>query len=673
MTVVGISTFARYSLAVALAIAFGALHAATRPTWDLSMPFVLLLPAIVGSAYLGGVGPGTTTTVLSAVIAWIFWLEPASEVVGLGSVVTGLAVFMATGVVVSVLCESLISTRAQAERQAEVLERANERLALAQSFAGAGVWDWSVGARTVYWSPAHFQVLGRSPDEEPTYAAFLASIAQVDRERVHTTVQTYQKDDAACRIDIAYRVERGGTTHWLRTLGRIERGADGKPVHAAGITVDVTEATETRLALRESEERLQAIVDAMSALVFVKDLEGRYLLVGKHFEAVVGRSRESILGHTDEEIFGSEAARSIRAHDAEVAQAGQAVESEERAPRCDGELRDYLSFKFPLCREGGQVYAVGGVAADITERKRHEEAVEKDKLVVRREPLDLGGLARAAVETLSARGETRRHHVDLALDEVWVSGDPTRLDQVVTNLVANALKYTPEGRGVRVTLAREGEAAVLVVEDEGRGMDAALKARVFDLFVQGEQSLDRPAGGLGIGLTLVRRIVELHGGTVEAESEGAGRGSRFVVRLPARARAAARRHESAAVVRPRRILVVEDHDDSREMLRALLEAAGHEVREAADGAAAVAAALAWRPDLVLLDVGLPVFDGYEAARRIRAAGGRMRLVALTGYGQREDVARSLEAGFDQHVVKPIGATQLAALVRPPAGLVASAP
>jgi two-component system CheB/CheR fusion protein len=167
-----------------------------------------------------------------------------------------------------------------------------------------------------------------------------------------------------------------------------------------------------------------------------------------------------------------------------------------------------------------------------------------------------------------------------------------------------------------------------------------------------------------VGLSLVQRI-QLHGGTVTAEREGTGLGSTFVVRMPAREPVATSQAPASSEKEvPRRVLVVEDHDDSREMLRTLLEADGHEVHEAADGLAAVEEALGWRPDVVLLDVGLPALDGFEAARRIRAGGGAMRLVALTGYGQPDDVARSREAGFDEHLVKPIDARRVSEAVRP---------
>jgi CheY-like chemotaxis protein len=251
--------------------------------------------------------------------------------------------------------------------------------------------------------------------------------------------------------------------------------------------------------------------------------------------------------------------------------------------------------------------------------------------------------------------------VDARSSEVTVLGDPVRLQQVLGNLINNASKYSrPEG-SIRITLDVAGAEAVLCVNDDGVGIPEDKLESIFELFAQANPGLARTEGGLGIGLTLVKRIVELHGGTVCAYSAGLGRGAEFEVRLPLVAHTAPGRTPPSP--RPttthRRILVIEDHADGRESLAASLVMHGHEVVAAASGQEGIEAAVSFAPDVVLLDIGLPDIDGYEVARRLRdKLECPARLVALTGYGQPEDRARAKEAGFDAHLVKPVEPARL---------------
>ena len=278
------------------------------------------------------------------------------------------------------------------------------------------------------------------------------------------------------------------------------------------------------------------------------------------------------------------------------------------------------------------------------------------KILLERAAVDLAEVARRTVGTFTAAGKTQAHRVSVETVPVWVYADSVRFEQVIANLLTNALKYTQPGGAIRVTVGPDGSHALLQVEDTGMGIAPGLLPHIFDLFVQGERRLDRAQGGLGIGLTLVQRLVELHGGSVEASSAGPGHGSRFTIRLAAIPAPAfdPPATPTSTTATPRRVLVIEDNEDSRDMLRQLLENAGHEVHDVGDGPQGVDAALRLEPDVALIDVGLPELDGYEVARRIRAGTQRdMLLVALTGYGLAEDRERALAAGFDLHLVKPV--------------------
>lgn len=286
--------------------------------------------------------------------------------------------------------------------------------------------------------------------------------------------------------------------------------------------------------------------------------------------------------------------------------------------------------------------------------------VSTGKIDLHRELVDVAELVSRCVATAMSKAGADRHEITLRTQPAVVDADPMRLEQVVMNLLTNALKYTPAGGAITVTAGPTRDEAVIVVQDTGVGMTPDLVERVFELFVQGERSPARSEGGLGIGLTLVRRLVEMHGGMVEASSAGLHRGSRFTVRLPASTRPRAkdeRRSIPTVTASPsgRRVLVVEDNADVRELLRMLLQLDGHDVHEAADGETGVRTAIDVQPDVAFIDIGLPRMDGYEVVRQLRerGAGPLPLLVAITGYGRAEDRERIEQAGFDAHLIKPV--------------------
>ena len=286
--------------------------------------------------------------------------------------------------------------------------------------------------------------------------------------------------------------------------------------------------------------------------------------------------------------------------------------------------------------------------------------ITEGKIVLRKHPVDLAEILTAAANLVRAGCVARGQSLSLALPDepVYLHADATRLEQVFGNLLANASKYGGGGCNIGVIAERAGSEVIIRVVDDGTGIDPELLPRIFDLFVQASRTLDRQHGGLGIGLTLVQRLVKLHGGAIEARSEGLGHGATFIVRLPILARPpapVASPPNSADPEISRRILIVDDNADSARSLAILQTRLGHETRTAFSGSEALAAAMEFKPEVVLLDIGLPGMDGYEVAREIRSKPelSKVFLVAMTGYGSAENRAEGQRAGFDEFLVKPI--------------------
>jgi PAS domain S-box-containing protein len=299
--------------------------------------------------------------------------------------------------------------------------------------------------------------------------------------------------------------------------------------------------------------------------------------------------------------------------------------------------------------------------------------IAQGKVELHRRTVQIADVIAKAIEACSPILEERRHELVVEIEpDLVIDGDEARLCQVISNLLTNAAKYTHRGGKISIDALRVGGEVVIVVRDSGMGIAPELLPRLFDRFVQGTRTLDRSDGGLGLGLSIVRSLVVLHGGTVSVRSDGVGRGSEFEVRFPAlepsamkQSQPAMRGEDEVADCAGRKILIVDDNTDAAEMLAEALAAMGHETRVAFDGPSGLDAAAGFAPDIAFLDIGLPAMDGYELARKMRSELGAptLRLVALTGYGQDADRQRSADAGFDGHMVKPINIEAVATTIK----------
>jgi two-component system CheB/CheR fusion protein len=416
-----------------------------------------------------------------------------------------------------------------------------------------------------------------------------------------------------------------GSVHWVEGRGRLYTDESGKPVRMIGICQDISQRKRLEQELRIRVDELAEADRRKDEFLAMLAHELRNPLApirnALHIIAIVGGEKPP-----------------------EVRRAWQMIER--------------------------HVEHMVRLVDDLLDISR----ITRGKINLQKEVVDLASVVNHALEGSRPLIESRRHRleVSVAAGPLLVRADATRMAQVILNLLNNAAKYTPEGGRIWLTLQKEQDQAVVRVRDTGVGMPPELLPKVFDLFAQGDRTLDRSEGGLGIGLTLVRRLLEMHDGSVEAFSEGPGRGSEFVVRLPllqepqpvptpgkvndVKAPRAARRH---------RILVVDDNRDSAESFAVLLRLTGNEVVTAHEGARALELAASYHPDVVFLDIGLPGMNGYEIARLLRPAPGQgpATLIAMTGFGTEEARREAEAAGFDHHMVKPVQLAEVQSILK----------
>ena len=505
-----------------------------------------------------------------------------------------------------------ISERKRAE---ERLRASDRQIALAQEAGHVGFFHYLFEADRLSWTPGQCKLFGVEALPQGRLSDRLGRVAEEDRERVEREFWT------ACALrrekeTLDYAVRRpDGSVRCLSSRVMLQYDPTGRAARLVGVTLDVTD--------RVSTDRERAL------------LTERALAAQQQAEAA-SRANDEFLTMLSHELRNPLSAISAAVDVLDTAQPDGATAAEAR---------------LIIAR---QTRNLGHMLSDLLDVGR----VIAGQILLARQPVDLAALVQRVDETLALTGEAAAHPLHLRLQPVWVDGDPVRIEQVATNLVTNAIKYTPAGRPIRVRVARQGETAVLEVQDAGLGIPPALLPRVFDLFVQEERGLDRRAGGLGIGLTLVRRLTELHGGTLEVQRSDEG--SRFTIRLPAIPAPAAPQEDKPPPARRRNVLVVEGNQDVLCALRAKLELDGHSVSTAVDGVEGLQCLLRLKPEVSIVDIGLPGLTGFQLARHARAAGYAGRMVAMSGYGAERDARDALVAGFDAFLVKPIDRAQLRA-------------
>ena len=533
--------------------------------------------------------------------------------------------------------------------------------------------------------------------------------------------------------ELTHRRKDGSEIHvicrWV-----LRRAAGDRPAAILVASADITDRKRIEAALRETEERFRLLADSAPVLIWVNGTTGCEF-VNRSYLAYTGMTQDEVRGmgwarclHPDDAADYLETYR-------RAADKRSRYEAQCRLRRVDGEYRWFKSIGLPRFAADGTWLGYVGSSVDVTdlrEADRQKDAflamlahelrnplapvlnatqvlrlrepadpvvaqqrdvidrqvaqmrrllddlldaarISRGTIQVRKEPTDLRAALETAVEAVRPLIEGKGHHlrVELPADPLVLEGDVTRLTQVFSNLLNNACKYTDPGGTITLTAVHEEDEVVVRVRDTGVGMPPEMLERAFDLFTQADQTPDRVQGGLGIGLTLVKRLVAMHGGTVAAESAGPGQGSQFVVRLPlmpagtpvpaaGKAPAGKRAGKSVAKRGGRRVLVVDDNTDSAESLALLLGLWQHQVKTAPDGPTALVLAAEFRPDVIILDIGLPKMNGYQVARELRKLPGLSKavLVALSGYGQEDDRRQSKEAGFARHLMKPVDPEEL---------------
>jgi PAS domain S-box-containing protein len=507
------------------------------------------------------------------------------------------------------------------ERQAAELQLQKERLRFALTAGRLGSWELELDTGKIECSELFKASFGRGPDEPLGYRELQDAIHPDDRPSAADAIERCLRGEAD--YDVEHRVVwPNGETHWLMVRGRAVFDSLRRARRIAGVALDITERRRMHEALAQSESALARQAEQLR---------------------LTDRRKDEFLA--------------TLAHELRNPLAPIRTGLDLLVASCSGSAAHTLSV---MQRQVGHMVRLIDDLLDVSR-------ITSGKLQLERKLITLSTIVDAAIEASKPVIERKQHRLDVSVADgsLLLDADLTRLAQVLGNLLNNASNYTPNGGHIELSAKRDGDFVVIAVRDNGTGIPSDRLSDVFEMFSQVNRKLERSHGGLGIGLALVRRLVEMHGGTSSAESPGVGKGSTFSIRLPLATASAAEATPSSLSLPAeqhdqQRILVVDDNEDAAEMLAMVLAQAGYSTKTAYDSGSALRAVDAWSPQVVILDIGLPDINGYDVARALRRGQGSapLSLIALTGWGTQDDKQKAMEAGFDIHLTKPVDADAL---------------